>query len=93
MSKVPVEVTNAIREDRAIPDAKLAALAAFVRVMVENRGLPHRADVEAFLGAGYTERQILEIVLALAVKTISNYSNHLFHTPVDAAFASRAWKD
>lgn len=93
MSKVPVEVTDAIRDGHAIPDAKLAALAAFVEVMVERRGLPRRADVEAFLGAGYTERQILEVVLALAVKTISNYSNHLFHTPVDAAFAGRVWKD
>ncbi len=93
MSKVPMEVTNAIRDDRAIPDTKLAALAAFVRVMVVKRGLPQRADVEAFLGAGFTERQILEIVLAVAVKTISNYSNHLFHTPVDAAFVSRVWKD
>jgi len=27
-------------------------------------------------------------VLAIAVKTISNYTNHLFDTPVDAAFAS-----
>lgn len=93
MSKVPVEVTNAIREDRAISDARLAALTAFVRVMVEKRGLPQRAEVEAFLAAGYTERQILEVVLAVAVKTISNYSNHLFHTPVDPAFASRVWKD
>jgi alkylhydroperoxidase family enzyme len=77
----------------ALLAVKLAALVAFVRVMVEKRGLPQRADVEAFLGAGYMERQILEIILAVAVKTISNYSNHLFHTPVDAAFASRAWKD
>jgi hypothetical protein len=38
------------------------------------------------------ERHVLEIVLALAVKTLSNYSNHLFHTPLDHAFASRAWK-
>lgn len=57
------------------------------------RGLPDKAEVEAFLGAGYSERQILEIVLAIAVKTLSNYANHLFHTPVDAMFAGRAWAD
>lgn len=91
MSNVPLPVTEAIRDGREIPDAKLSALSTFTRVMVEARGLPARMDVGAFLGAGYSERQILEVILAIAVKTISNYSNHLFHTPVDAAFASRIW--
>lgn len=36
---------------------------------------------------------MLLIVLALAVKTLSNYSNHLFHTPVDELFAKRRWPD
>lgn len=91
MSKVPPAVTDAIRDGREIEDAKLAALNAFTRTMVETRGLPARGDVDAFLSAGYSERQVLEIILAIAVKTLSNYSNHLFHTPVDAMFAARAW--
>jgi alkylhydroperoxidase family enzyme len=61
--------------------------------MVAKRGLPAPADVHAFINAGYDERRILEIVLAIAVKTLSNYSNHLFHTPVDEAFADRRWSD
>lgn len=93
MSKVPVAVTNAIREGHTPPDAKLAALSAFTRTMVAKRGLPTRNDVEQFLAVGYTERQILEVILAIAVKTISNYANHIVHTPLDAAFASRAWTD
>lgn len=93
MSGVPAEVTNAIRDGRAIPDARLAALHDFVRTMVAKRGLPGRADVQVFLAAGYSERHILEVVLAMAVKTLSNYANHLFHTPVDEVFADRAWED
>ena len=92
MSGVPESVTNAIRDGAAIPDAKLAALHDFVRTMVAKRGLPSKTDVNAFLAMGYSERHMLEIVLAIAVKTLSNYANHLFHTPVDAAFASRAWE-
>ncbi|NMG44569.1 carboxymuconolactone decarboxylase family protein [Aromatoleum toluvorans] len=92
-SGVPVEVTDAIRDGRPIPDARLRALAEFTRTMVASRGLPRRKDVDAFLAAGYTERQILEIVLAIAVKTLSNYSNHLFHTQLDAKFAERRWTD
>lgn len=93
LSKVPTAVTDAIRDGAPIPDAQLAALSQFARVMVAKRGLPSRAEVDGFLSAGYTERQILEVVLAIAVKTLSNYANHLFHTPLDEVFAVRAWKD
>ena len=87
------EVTDAIRDGSPIPDAKLAALAEFTRVVSSTRGLPSKAATEAFLTAGYSERHILEIVLALAVKTISNYSNHLFHTALDPVFVARRWSD
>ncbi len=92
LSKVPTAVTDAIREGAPIPDSQLAALSQFTQVMVAKRGLPSRAEVDDFLAAGYSERQILEIVLAIAVKTLSNYANHLFHTPLDEVFAARAWK-
>lgn len=92
MSKVPPQVIEAIREGRQIPDAKLAALSAFATTMLTSRGLPSNADVQAFLSAGYEEWHILEIILAIAVKTLSNYSNHLLHTPLDGMFAGYAWK-
>lgn len=76
----------------ALDDSEADAVAAG-RTMVAKRGLPDRSEVDAFLAAGYSERQILEIVLAIAVKTLSNYANHLFHTPVDEVFACRVWTD
>lgn len=92
ISKVPMPVTDAIRDGVPIPDAKLAALSAFTVKMVISRGQPSRRDVESFLAAGYSERHVLEIILAIAVKTLSNYANHLFHTPVDEVSGSRAWR-
>lgn len=92
-SGVPQTVTDAIRSDAPIPDDKLAALSVFTGKMFSSRGLPTRADVKAFLHAGYTENHILEIVLAIAVKTLSNYANHLFHTPLDPMFEARRWND
>lgn len=91
MSGVPHAVTDAIRAGQPIADAKLAALHDFSKILVRSRGLPSRAQVEDFLAAGYTEQQILDIVLAIAVKTLSNYSNHLLHTQLDPLFAGRAW--
>ncbi|WP_293751435.1 carboxymuconolactone decarboxylase family protein [uncultured Paraglaciecola sp.] len=91
ISKVPVKVTNAIRDGQPITDNKLAALSTFSRTMFLTRGHPSKDDVANFLLAGYSETHILSIILALAVKTISNYSNHVFDTSVDPAFASRTW--
>lgn len=91
MTKVPTEVTDAIRDGRPIADAKLEALRAFAHVMTESRGNPTPAQAQAFLDAGYTETHILGIILALSAKVISNYSNHIFHTELDPAFAGRAW--
>jgi len=93
MSGVPTAVTDAIRDGTPIPDARLAALHDFTRNMVTQRGLPSQTDVQAFLAAGFSERQMLEVVLAISVKTLSNYANHLFHTPLDSVFAGRAWSD
>lgn len=92
MSGVPAEITDAIRDGRTIPDGKLAALATFTEKMVLSRGNPTEGDVAAFKAAGYSEQNILGIILAISIKTLSNYTNHIFHTPVDATFAPRTWK-
>ncbi len=91
MSKVPPEVTDAIREDRPIPDPKLEVLREFARSMVASRGNPTAEDARAFLDGGYSEEQILAVILAIGVKVLSNYTNHIFATEVDPPFAGRAW--
>lgn len=88
-SGVPAEVTDAIRAGTPLPDARLDALSEFTRVMLDSRGNPTPAQARAFLDAGYSETAMLDIILALAVKTLSNYSNHLFNTPLDEVFAGR----
>lgn len=92
MSQVPPDVTDAIRDNREIPDAKLQALSAFTKVMLNTRGHPCLSSSAAFLAAGYNEVHILNVVQAISVKIMSNYANHLFATPLDAVFESRAWK-
>ncbi len=91
-SGVRSPILEALRNGEQIPDARLAALGEFTRRMLDSRGTPDPADLTAFLKAGYSEEQVLEIVLALAVKTLSNYSNHLFNTPVDDLFADYLWE-
>lgn len=88
MSGVPGPVLEAIRQGQPIPDAKLAALYELTQDMVRTNGKPSRAKLDAFLNAGFTESQVLYIVLAVAVKVLSNYSNHAFGTEVDERFAA-----
>ncbi len=90
MSRVPAAVTDAIRNGDPVPDVRLAALHNLTAALVRTRGRPDADVVAPFLAAGYTEVQILFLLLALSAKTISNYSNHMFETPLDPMFASRA---
>ena len=91
MSKVPVDVTDAIRNNTEIPDSKLNALSVFSRQVVAKRGLPSQDDINYFLNAGYTEDNILGVITGVGVKTMSNYFNHVFNTPIDNAFKERIW--
>lgn len=90
-SKVPGEVTEALRQGKEIKDARLRALSHFTRVLVQKRGRPHQTDLDLFRAAGYTDTHVLQIILAIGVKTLSNYTNHLCGTPVDDVFSRRAW--
>ncbi|MDC1250155.1 carboxymuconolactone decarboxylase family protein [Flavobacteriaceae bacterium] len=91
VSKVPLEVTESIRNHTKISDDKLRGLSGFVSTMVNKRGLPDENEVQAFLNLGYTEGNILDVILAISVKTISNYTNHVFKTELDTVFKTREW--
>lgn len=86
-SQVPADSLAALRDGTALPDAKLDALARFTAAMVQSRGNPDREAIDAFLAAGYSERHVLAIIVAMACKTFSNTVNHLAGTEVDAPFA------
>ena len=92
MSNVPTEVTDAIRENKIVPDLKLAALSKLTRSLTENRGMVSQEEIDEFLAVGYTENHVLGIIVGIGVKTLSNYSNHITHPVVDDAFAGRTWK-
>jgi uncharacterized peroxidase-related enzyme len=93
ISKVPREITDAIREGTTVPDNQLAELVSFSTMMVRTRGLPSKQEVNNFLSMGYSEQHILDIIQAISVKTISNYANHLFHTEVDDVFKLWVWSN
>lgn len=84
-------VSNALRDETTLPTKKLEALRDFVLLMVRNDSTVSDAQIAAFLDAGYTHCNMLEVVLGLAQKTISNYVNHLARTPPDKQYEQYSW--
>ena len=81
---------EALCASRPLADPRLEALRAFSGTIVTRRGQVDPADTAAFLAAGFTRRQVLEVVLAVAVKTISNYVDHVAGVPLDGNAADAA---
>ncbi len=87
---LPEDVIKAVAGGTAIADDKLEALRQFTHKMVDQRGCLHEGELEVFLAAGYTPEQALEVVTGIALKTLSNYANHLMETPLDEPFKANA---
>lgn len=91
MMKIDDAITEALRNETALPTAKLEALRTFTLLVIKNRGFVADADTQAFLDAGFTTTNILEVILGAAQKLMSNYTNHFAQTPVDQVFQKFAW--
>lgn len=89
--KVDNAIIEALRNETPLPTEHLEALRTFTLQIVRGRGNVVDADVSTFLAAGFSKRQILEVVLGAAHKVMSNYTNHLAQTPVDAPFQQFLW--
>lgn len=90
-SGADADVIEAIRNGSEVPDAKLNALATFARTLIDKKGFAEESDIKAFLDAGYTRQHLLDTIAALAMKTISNYTNHIAETPLDKPLQAKAW--
>lgn len=92
MQKVHPTVVEAVRAGQPIADPRLEALRRFTQDVVVSRGWPGEDALKAFTAAGYGPQQVLEVVLGVGIKTMSNYTNHLAGTPLDVAFGGAAWR-
>lgn len=87
MMKIDAQIIEDLGNAKPLADAKLRALQETTYALVDQRGKLNEAQEAAFRAAGYGDQQIMEIVLGIAQKTMSNYANHLANTPVDEHFA------
>jgi len=89
--KVDDAIIEALRNETPLPTERLEALRTFTLAVVRERGFVDDATVQTFLDAGYTKRNVLEVILGLSQKVMSNYTNHLAETPIDEPFKKFEW--
>lgn len=91
MSKLDEKVINQVRSGDNLEDKKMEALRTFTKRVVSAKGKLDDSDIKQFLAVGYTTEQVLAVILGVAMKTLSNYVNHVAQTELDEAFQPFAW--
>lgn len=80
-----------LRQGTTLLDNRINGLSLFVKEMLQSNGKINDKDVVRFLEIGFTIKQVLEIVLLLAVKLLSNYTNHIAKPELDGVFNDYKW--
>ena len=73
----------AANRDGGSTDPKANAAVRFAASLVNARGHVSDADIQAVKQAGYSDAQVIEIVLHVALNTLTNYVNEVAKTEID----------
>jgi uncharacterized peroxidase-related enzyme len=76
-----------LRKGSASFDPKLDALVKFTASIVENRGRATEESKQAFFDAGYNEANMIDVVIVVGDKIISNYIHNLTGFEIDFPIA------
>ena len=82
---------DAIRQGTAPVDPRARALNAFTARLIERRGAIDKADLDAFIGAGFTKQQALEAVAGLAMSLMANYAGNFVEPELDGFLHDLKW--
>lgn len=82
----------AVRRGELPDDSRDAALVTFVRQVVKERGWVPEKGIDAFLSAGFSKANVFEVITAVSLKTLSNYSNHLAQPELNEQLEPFAWE-
>jgi uncharacterized peroxidase-related enzyme len=77
------EQVMGIRRAQIDFDSKSDALAKFVKETTINRGRPSQNATDAFFEAGYNKANLIDVMIVIGDKTISNYLHNITQIPVD----------
>lgn len=76
-----------IRKGEASFDSKLDTLAKTTKAITENKGRVSVAQKDNFFAAGYSEESLVDLIILIGDKTISNYIHNLAGFEIDFPLA------
>lgn len=91
MAHIDPAVVEAVRNGSSTKDSKIDALIEFATQVVKQRGWVDDATVQKFFDAGYSKQNALDVVVAVSLKTLSNYTNHMTGTTTNEEMSEFAW--
>jgi alkylhydroperoxidase family enzyme len=80
-----------IRRGELPSEPRLAALSALTRSLIEQRGHVGDDDVDRFVGAGFADEQVLDVVAGIGVSTMANYTGNIAVPALEEPFATQSW--
>lgn len=83
MAGLSLDALRHIRAGEATGDAKRDALVRFVKLLASTSGTIDEVEVSAIREVGYTDQQLVEISLAIAMTTFTNMFNRINDTVID----------
>ncbi len=70
-------ILNAVRKGKEVPDSRLAALVEITQKITVTRGNIGAEDLASFYEQGFVPENVMELIVGISIKTISNYINHI----------------
>ena len=90
-SGVDTSTVDALRAEEAPQDEKMAALSTYCQKLIGKRGQVSPGDLAAFLAAGFSKEQALEVVVGIAGSVLANYARHITDAPLDDMLLPQVW--
>lgn len=87
------EELDALRESYSIPDnERHEALRRFTQRVILRRGRLEDDDIDMFLAAGFEPRHVIDVILAVTMKNLSDYTDHVADIPIDDKYEEMRWQ-
>ncbi len=86
--RIAPEDVEAIRAGKVPSDPALASIVETTRLILQKQGWLSAEELREAEAKGISKARLYEIIGYIGLKTITNYINHIAHTPVDAQFTA-----
>lgn len=84
-------VLDAVRAGEEPDNPRIAALVNFTHQVVRKRGAVHSEDIQTFLDAGFTQAQVMEVLIGISQSSLASLVHHMAGTALDAGFQPQKW--